>query len=162
MFMDGRITISIILLIFFILVIILGINERRKENKKHENLIKKLYGKKRKKPELTENYKDYFNYNKSDSFYIDDTTASDVDLDSVFSSINHTYSVVGEEYLYYMLRTPSFDDDQIKKNEGAISFFTHDDNRNLSLELQKLFFKLGKYKKIDLFSFIEKIKNNKK
>ena len=40
------------------------------------------------------------------SHVIDDITWNDLDMDRVFCMLNRTYSSVGQEYLYYMLRTP--------------------------------------------------------
>ena len=50
----------------------------------------------------------YFKKTKGKEFTIDDITWNDLDMDSIFMSINNTQSSIGEEYLYKMLRTPVF------------------------------------------------------
>ena len=41
-----------------------------------------------------------------DTFYIDDITWNDLDMDDVFKRINQGVSTAGEQYLYHMLRRP--------------------------------------------------------
>ena len=52
-------------------------------------------------------YYDYRRDNGLDKFLIDDITWNDLDMDRVFKRINPGRSTSGEQYLYYMLRSPA-------------------------------------------------------
>lgn len=52
-------------------------------------------------------YFDYRRVNMLDPFLIDDITWYDLDMDSVFKLINLGLTTCGEQYLYYMLRSPA-------------------------------------------------------
>lgn len=57
-------------------------------------------------------------------FTIDDITWNDLSMDDIFTSLNRTYSSVGEEYLYHVLRTPSFSEDELKERARVADVFT--------------------------------------
>ena len=44
-----------------------------------------------------------------DDFLVDDITWSDLDMDRLFQRINPGLTTSGEQYLYYMLRSPALD-----------------------------------------------------
>ena len=54
---------------------------------------------------------------------IDEITANDLDLTSVFGCICSTFSQAGEEVLYAWLRHPLTDEDRIKERSGLIRHF---------------------------------------
>jgi len=56
-------------------------------------------------------------------FTIDDITWHDLSMDEVFTALNRTYSSVGEEYLYYVLRTPSFSGDELRERARVADVF---------------------------------------
>lgn len=57
------------------------------------------------------------------SFMIDDTTWNDLDMDRIFMMLNQTISGCGEDYLYYILRKPLFDQEALAKREELIEYF---------------------------------------
>ena len=59
----------------------------------------------------------------NNDFYIDDITWNDIGMDDVFKRMNSTSSFVGENYLYYMLRKPEFNDNLLK---NRCIFMEHD------------------------------------
>lgn len=86
----------------------------------------------------------HYAYRKKDDaeFFVDDITWNDLDMDRVFVRINQTVSSPGEDYLYYLLRTPKLRKETLEKQEKLIAFFAeHDDERE---ELQYLLAKVGK------------------
>ncbi|MCR4788219.1 MAG: hypothetical protein K5888_06525 [Lachnospiraceae bacterium] len=97
---------------------------------------------------------EYFNSHK-DGFYIDDITCNDVDLDAVFDEVNRTYSSLGDEILYHMLRTPSFDREKLNELEGFIEHYSEDSpSRNKTVSILK---GISKLKKISVFDYLDKI-----
>lgn len=65
----------------------------------------------------------YYRERKDDRFVIDDITWNDLDMDRVFMLLNQTVSSPGEDYLYYMLRTPEFQEEKLAEKEQLYSFF---------------------------------------
>ncbi|WP_434284108.1 hypothetical protein [Clostridium botulinum] len=51
------------------------------------------------------------------TFFIDDITWNDLDMNEVFIRINNTQFSVGEEFLYNTLREPLFDERKLKNRE---------------------------------------------
>ena len=54
-------------------------------------------------------YYDFRQENGLDPFLLDDITWNDLNMDQVFKRINQKRCTSGEQYLYYMLRTPALD-----------------------------------------------------
>lgn len=95
----------------------------------------------------------YFNRRQEDcGFYIDDITWNDLDMDEVFRLVNHTWSSVGEEYLYYLLRTPFFDGREAERRNRLISWFQHNQEGRERIELE--FCKMGRVRRIALADYI--------
>lgn len=90
----------------------------------------------------------------NDTEYIDDITWNDLDMNEVFKHINNTYSSVGDEYLYNMLRTPQ-DSGKLKEFNRMVSWFY--ENEENAKEMQKKFSKIGCSKKVSLFEFIHRL-----
>lgn len=80
-------------------------------------------------------YYDYRRDNGLDDFLIDDITWYDLDMDRVFKRINPGRSMSGEQYLYYMLRSPSQDKDTYESRQGLIQFMQEDPSLRLNIEV---------------------------
>ena len=90
---------------------------------------------------------------------IDDITWHDLDMDEIFKRMNHCHSSAGEEYLYYLLRSPSMEAATLQKRETHISFFmSHPSER---IAWQMIFARIGrsgKYSICDHLNFLGQIK----
>lgn len=75
-------------------------------------------------------------------FFIDDITWNDLDMDRVFVRINQTVSSPGEDYLYYLLRTPRLEEEALRKQEELVAFFAEESKKRE--ELQILLAEVGK------------------
>lgn len=85
--------------------------------------------------------------------YIDDITWNDLDMDNIFAYINHTKSSAGEEYLYYMLRTPVIEQKILDERERLIHFFaTHEQER---ADLEVCFRQIGKTRRFSISDYID-------
>lgn len=94
---------------------------------------------------------------------IDDITWNDLDMDRIFSDMNHTYSDAGEEYLYYILRTPAYREEELIIREHEITYFMEHEKERL--DLQMVFMHLGKddkYSLYDYLAFLQKVYDKKK
>lgn len=129
-------------------LIVLSLYFRRQFKKaKSINFIKREWGKKQKRKR---NFKTISEFHKLVSeldkgkFYIDDQTWQDLTMDEVYEILDRTLSKTGEQALYNILRTPSFDESEIKKRSLIINFFRS--NKGVREKLQFAFYKLGREK----------------
>ena len=98
-----------------------------------------------------ENIRTYFDYrkaNKYDAFLLDDITWNDLSMDAVFKRINAGLTTSGEQYLYYILRSPAVDAQTFDKRLRLIAFM--EANPELRLKMQLIFSKLGRSRKADV------------
>lgn len=94
----------------------------------------------------------YYLNKETDEFQIDDITWNDLDMDQIFMQMNHTRSFLGESYLYYQLRTPKLDGEELEKFESLVSWFdTHEKERE---EAEYFFAKIGKTGQTSVFDYI--------
>lgn len=97
---------------------------------------------------------------ENNTFFIDDITWNDLDMDKVFMRINNTQSSVGEEYLYSMLRRPSFNEKVLGERERLIKFFQN--NPVQRAKIQFILAKLGKKRGINISDYLySEYKRNK-
>jgi hypothetical protein len=136
---------------------ILGLRDKANARK---NLIRKLtkeYGAEphiRCKSGERDNIAGFYR-NHRDAFQIDDTTWNDLDMDSVYDRMNYCLSAAGQEYLYYMLRTPKQSDD-FEDFEKKVSFFEKEDEKRLKMQL--LFADIGSNSKYSIYDYIDHLK----
>ena len=84
---------------------------------------------------------------------IDAITCNDLELDKLFFKINTAKSSAGQEYLYYLLRTPSFSQEELACREDRINFWITQET--LRTKMQMIFYKLGKTGKYSIFDYME-------
>lgn len=101
----------------------------------------------------------YRNRLKEGDKHIDDITWNDLDMDQVFMQMNNTHSSAGEEYLYYMLRTPVFSTDILKERERLISYFQKNDKERKALQM--VFGQIGRSKGLSASDYISRLKDVK-
>lgn len=102
-------------------------------------------------------------FEKMDSYFrrhpvdgqLDDITWNDLGMDQVFKRMNYTLSATGEEYLYYILRTPVRDRDELKRFEEKIAFFA--ENPDKRVQLQFCMNRLGYMGKYSLYDYIDNL-----
>ncbi len=103
----------------------------------------------------------YFEYKKyNEEFYIDDITWHDLDMDRIYAKINNSNSSLGDEYLYYMLRTPKFDDKILNKRRKLIDYIA--DNEEFRLKLQIIFGKIGRPVGLSINQYVHSLSELKK
>lgn len=100
----------------------------------------------------------YFYHTKKDEFCLDDITWNDLDMDDVFIRINQTFSSVGEEYLYKLLRTPLLDQDSLMKREKLIRFFQDPGSQKAREEISAAYAHLGRTVKISLADYVNNLR----
>lgn len=99
----------------------------------------------------------YRNYGEQVKDRLDDITWNDLDMDQVFLQMNHTYSSMGEEYLYFLLRTPVRDEGVLRERDRLIRYFgTHEEER---LKLQLMFHSIGRMRKYSISDYVERLED---
>ncbi len=84
---------------------------------------------------------------------IDDITWNDLYMDAVYQRMNTCLSAAGDEYLYYRLRTPARDADELFRMEKRIRFFMEQEQERH--RLQKIFFQLGRTGKHSIYEYLD-------
>ena len=133
----------------------MGVMERRRYLRCLEQELKQRYGKRQEKkipPSRWECIPAYYRkHAKEDS--IDDITWSDLELDRLFVSMNLTCSSAGEEVLYHTLRTPLFDEKELRDRAEQIAYFKEHEKERLKLQL--LFAGMGKNERYSLYDYMD-------
>ncbi len=92
----------------------------------------------------------YFRHRRQsgmDDFYVDDITCNDLALDEVYKRINLGSSTSGEQYLYYLLRTPAQNAAAYDERRKTIALVEQDPA--LRLRLQTIILQLGRKREIN-------------
>lgn len=146
-------------LAIFAIILLFMLKGLYDEQKKKANFIKGLkndYGVLPKReayqPEEMEKISHYFRMHEKNGFHIDDITWNDLNMDQIFQQMNYTYSAAGEEYLYYLLRTPMQDAEQVDRLEAQVDFFMEEEEKRI--KYQTLFAKTGKTGKYSIYDYL--------
>lgn len=92
---------------------------------------------------------------KDDYTDIDDITWNDLDMDEIYLRINNTQSSLGEEYLYALLRKPSFSSEELLERNRLIEYFqSHEEER---VKFQVKLNNVGKLRRISAFEYINRL-----
>ncbi len=97
----------------------------------------------------------YFERRKGGRSFIDDITWNDLGMDDVFLLLNTADSAVGEEYLYWVLRTPEFDKTVLEERSALADFFR--EHREFREEFKVCFGKMGRRRRVALSDYIGKL-----
>lgn len=97
----------------------------------------------------------YFEKRKDGRFFIDDITWNDMGMDDIFLLLNTAGSAIGEEYLYWALRTPEFDENVLKERSELADFFRSHEKEREAYAI--CFARMGRKKRVALSDYIEKL-----
>ncbi len=150
-------TIILIILAVMVIAFVLGLRDKANARKNLISKLKKEYGSEphiRCKSGEREHITGFFR-NHKDGFQIDDITWNDLDMDSVYDRVNYCLSAAGDEYLYYMLRTPRQVDD-FEDFEKKTQFFQSNSDKRLKMQL--IFSDIGKSSKYSIYDYIDYLK----
>lgn len=146
---------AVVILGIILLIMLKGYIDYKESQKRFEKKLYTEYGtlpQREYKPEQFAAISHYFEKHK-EGFFIDDITWSDLNMDEVFKKMNYTWSSAGEEYLYYTLRTPSFDLRELEKREKVTEYFrTHEKER---VSCQLLFARLGRMGRFSIYDYLD-------
>lgn len=88
-------------------------------------------------------------------YQIDDITWNDLNMDSLYRKMNACCSAAGDEYLYFRLRTPIFEQSEMERMEFRIRFFMeHEKERH---DVQDMFLDLGRTGKYSIYEYLDNL-----
>jgi len=103
---------------------------------------------------IMENIRYYHEKKKTDTS-IDDITWNDLNMDAVFKRMNHTRTSAGEEYLYHVLRSPVFSEEELLRRENVIkSIQEQEEGRN---DLELALYDIGKTDNISVYEHLSEL-----
>lgn len=152
---------ELLLVLFVAFILFLTVADRINEKKRWrwlEAQHRDNYGKVSSKKHKAEEGKTIASYyvRHKDSNGIDDITWNDLGMDEVFKKMDYTDSSVGEQFLYYMLRTPCYEEETLKQREKRICAMEKDEVR---LPLQMQFLKVGRSGKYAIWDYLDLLDN---
>lgn len=147
--------------LFLILVLLMlkGYADHKRDEKRFIRRLYEEYGilpEKEYKADQFENISHYFRKHQ-EGFCIDDITWNDLNMDELFRDMNFTWSAAGEEYLYYLLRKPSMDCDELKERERIIEYFCRNADQRVCFQFS--FSKLGRCGKFSIYDYLDYLDN---
>ena len=99
---------GIVALIFISIFFISGVINERNTFRLYKERLQKEYGAENKREWKDEEFchiGGYFKKHKEE-YQLDEITWNDLNMDDIFKQIDYAKSSAGDEYLYYLLRTP--------------------------------------------------------
>ncbi len=130
------------------------------EKRRHEKLLKlvrKTYGDIPDREYSDEDMRKllaYFEYTRREGeFVIDDITWNDLGMDDLFAALNHTLSSAGEEVLYSLLRTPCFNEEELRERDRLAVFFREQTKIRESISMD--YAAVGRTRKYSLVEFLD-------
>lgn len=146
-------------MIVFLIVLIMGKEYLNSRSFRKQNL-ERVYQNYGKEPERTyttgelEHIQKYYLRHPEES-QIDDITWNDLNMDDIYQKVNASCSAAGDEYLYYRLRTPFYDQSEADKWENLIRYFLeHEADRH---SVQGQFYSLGRMGRYSLYEYIDNL-----
>ncbi len=151
--------IGVVLAAFF-LFIIFAFYQNYKNKQLRKLRVRKGYGKlPEREYDLTEyeSISHYFRQKEKSKDIIDDITWNDLDMDSIFIMMNHTWSTIGESSLYNLLRRPEYSQETLAERERLIQYFqNHEKERE---KISQLCAEIGKTGQYSIFDYIYNLKD---
>lgn len=145
---------------FLFVLFLFGLRNARAEEKKFCNKFKKEFGQRPDKRLLSKNsHIGGYHEKHKGKYFVDDITFSDLSMQEVFDRINYCESSSGEEYLYYMLRNPSYTDDF---GELEQELDTLQSNESERIRLKSVFRKIGKSGKYSIYDYLDLLNGAKR
>ena len=102
-------------------------------------------------PEDMVHIRSYFDFRRDqgrDPFLLDEITWNDLEGDDLFRRVNPGLTTSGEQYLYYMLRSPAQDKATYETRRSLIDLMGRDEG--LRVKLQVILSRLGRARRADL------------
>ncbi len=144
------------MLLFIFLIMGKGYLDSKRSEKEFIKKLHKEYGaennREYKPGELEAHISMYYRKHEA-PYQIDDITWNDLNLDDVYRKINYSHSAAGDEYLYYKLRTPVQDAEELEHFESHVRYFMEHEEERVAMQVQ--FARLGRMGKYSLYEYLD-------
>lgn len=148
---------GIIALILILIFFISGAMNEKKMFRQYKQKLIKEYGLENKREWKTEEYRHidgYFKKHKKE-YYLDEITWNDLNMDDIFKQMDYAKTSAGDEYLYYLLRSPNIDRVDWDVFEDKVQYFRmHEKER---LQLQLALHKMGYTGKYSIYDYLDNL-----
>lgn len=153
------ITVKIVLICVVLLGILLAkmFYDRRRDQVRLEQYLHRTWGVPAERDYNEEQWSaisSYYEANR-EQWDVDDITWNDLNMDEVYTRLNHTRTSIGEEYLYSLLRKPVTDLQEMEERERLVQYFM--DKPEERLELQKALTEIGKLIRMSVYRHLQEI-----
>lgn len=150
--------IALVVLIMLVIDFIINLIRKAKKSKKNRNIISSIWGKEPNKKYSNSDFdflSDFFEYKTETNEFlhiIDDITWNDLNMKKIFTRINNAVSSLGESVLYFILRTPIFNEDDLNKRDEYINFFGKNEGKRM--KLQDIIINIGEGRDVSIIDYI--------
>lgn len=155
-----------VIILIVAVIMVTGIMDEKKSKQMLREKLKKQYGQYSEKKYADGRMESIvsavkYGENAKDAFVIDDITWNDLEMDRLFTAIDHTRSAAGEEALYRWLRMPLFDEEKLDLREKHFRFFeNHEKDRLDYLLFMGDVGRTGKYSVYDYLDYLDALKED--
>ena len=140
--------------VFLVISAVIGFRDRKRHELKERARLRDSFGKPGAKEYRDGRYEQipgYLRRHRAD-FEIDDITWNDLDMDLLYKRMDATCSSAGEEYLYWLLRSPRTDGGTYVSEEGLKWWTEHEKER---IGVQRTLQNLGRSSKYSVYDYLE-------
>lgn len=152
--MDTYLVMIGIFAVFLAISAVIGIRDRKRTDIRERRKLRESFGKPGAKEYQDGRYEQIPGYQKRhrQSFEVDDITWNDLDMDLLYHSMDTTCSAAGEEYLYWLLRSPRTDGGTCLSEEGMRWWTDHEQER---VGVQRILQGLGRGSKYSVYDYLD-------
>ena len=139
---------------FLVISAMIGIRDRKQREAKERKKLRESFGRPGAKEYRDGRFEQIPGYLKRHRavFEIDDITWNDLDMDLLYRRIDSTCSGAGEEYLYWLLRSPLTDGGSRLSEEGMQWWAENEAER---INVQRTLQNLGRDSKYSVYDYLE-------
>lgn len=144
----------------FVLIVIKGFIDKKNRRIRFINRMKEQWGQASQREyaiDEMDRVSHYFYLKDHEDFIIDDITWNDLDFERIYQQMNKSCSSIGDEYLYSLLRTPSFDEEELKKRQAFAEYFREEESERLLI--QEIFGNIGRIREISVIGYLKQFED---
>ena len=140
--------------LFLVISALIGLRDKKQREARERQKLAEAFGKAGAKDYKDGRFQQIPGYLKRHrmAFEIDDITWNDLDMDLVYRNMDNTCSGAGEEYLYWLLRTPRTDGGTALCEEGLDWWAVHEEER---ITVQRILQDLGRSSKYSVYDYLD-------
>ena len=140
--------------VFLVISAVIGLRDSKRLDARERKRLAESFGKPGAKEYQDGRYDQIPGYWKrhKQNFEVDDITWNDLDMDLLYHNMDTTCSAAGEEYLYWLLRSPRTDGGTFLSEEGMKWWTANDKER---LDVQRILQGLGRGSKYSVYDYLD-------